>query len=283
MVLGQSGYAGSPPECIYQALSMANISSNHTLYDIGSGDGRVPIIASKIFKCKSIGIEYDRNLVKVSQEAVRRNRLTSLVEILYGDALKADINNATHIYLYHQTDFLNKLKPLLEKTSATIICLDYGLPWKNDKPIKTMIVNGHQHSIYIYGLESPLVKAAKLYKNVRFYEGQRHNLLVELAEDYSSQMAAINSQSYRGVGHFGVEKRYLEIKKKLGLKGNEVTAESWYWKSNYPIDIISKEMFDSLNYSSGHWAIVSKPHKFYGDAIAKSNQGIYYATIIVAD
>ena len=96
-------------------------------------------------------------------------------------------------------------------------------------------------------------------------------------------MAAINSQSYLGVGHFGVEKRYLEIKKKLGLKGNEVTAESWYWKSNYPMDIIAKEMFDSWNYSNAHWAIVSKPHKFDGDAIAKSNQGIYYATIIVAD
>jgi len=283
MVLGQSGYAGSPPECIYQALSIANLSSNSVLYDIGSGDGRVPIIASKIFKCKSIGIEYDKNLVQISKRTVERNRLTSLVKIFYGDALKTDFSNATHIYLYHQTDFLNKLKPLLEKTSATIICLDYGLPWKNDKPIKTMIVNGHEHSIYMYGLESPLVKAAKLYNNVHFYEGQRHNLLVRLAEDYSNQMASINSQSYRGVGHFGVEKRYAEIRNKLGLRGNEVTAESWSWKYNYPIDIIAKEMFDSWNYSSGHWAIVSKPHKLYGDAIAKSKQGIYYATIIVAD
>ena len=52
MVLGQSGYAGSPTECIYQALSIANLSSNSVLYDIGSGDGRVPSLLQKSLSVK---------------------------------------------------------------------------------------------------------------------------------------------------------------------------------------------------------------------------------------
>jgi hypothetical protein len=289
IIVGQSGYAGSPADCVYSALSSTNINASSVVFDIGSGDGRVVAIASKIYKCKSVGIEYDKNLAELSKKTVQRNNLTTLVTIKNEDALTSDFSTATIIYLYHQSGFLNKLKPQLDKlkVGTTIICLDYPLPWRNDKPTKTMLsTDGHNHSVYIYVVtksESPLIDAAKIYSGVRFQEGIRDAWLVQVAQKYSEQMAAINSQSYRGEGHFGVEKRYADIRQKYGMKGNEVTAESWYWKTNYPIDIIAKEMYDSWHYSSGHWSVVSKPHKMYGDGLAKSRQGIWYATIIVAD
>lgn len=300
ILLGQSGYAGSPVDCIDVALVEAEVSSKDVVFDIGSGDSRVPAIASKIYKCKSVGIEYDKNLFEISKKTVLRNNLSNWVELRNEDALKSDLSSATVIYLYHQSEFLKKLKSQLdkhlEKTNARIICLDYPLPWRDDKPIKVMMSkDGHQHSIYVYrknstSTDSELTKAAKYYPGVRYIEGQRNSLLDSLAQTYSNEMAAINSQSRNktrrnpmGEGHFGVEARYAKIRQDLGMKGNEVTAESWYWQSNSPMNEVAKGMFDSWQQSSGHWNVVSKPHKLYGDGLAKSKQGIWYATILVAD
>lgn len=296
ILIGQSGYAGSPPDCIYAALSSTSINTSSVVFDIGSGDGRVCAIASKIYGCRSVGIEYDKNLANLSKQTVIRNKVSHLVTIKNEDALKSDLSTATIIYLYHQSEFLNKLRPQLDnlKVGTTIICLDYPLPWKLDKPIKTIMSNdGHNHSIYIYIVsksESPLVDAARIYPGVRFYEGRRDSWLTQVAQKYSEEMAAINSQSINkswrnpmGEGHFGVEQRYADIRQKLGMKGNEVTAESWYWQSNSSMNKIAEGMFDAWKYSSGHWNVVSKPHKLYGDGLAKSRQGIWYATIIVAD
>jgi len=300
ILLGQSGYAGSPVDCIDAALVKAKVSSQDVVFDLGSGDGRTVCIASKIYKCKSVGIEYDRNLYELSKKTVLRNSLSSWVELRNEDALKSDLSSATVIYLYHQSEFLKKLKPQLdkhlEKTNARIICLDYPLPWRNDLPVKMMMSkDGHQHSIFIYykstsNNDSELTKAGKVYNGVRCYEGQRNSLLDSLAQTYSNEMAAINSQSRNkswrnpmGEGHFGVEARYAKIRQDLGMKGDEVTAESWYWQSNSPMNEIAEGMFDSWRQSSGHWNVVSKPHKLYGDGLAKSRQGIWYATVLVAD
>ena len=57
LVLGQSGYAGSPPVCIRAALDAAEVTASDVVYDIGSGDGRVVAIASKLYGARAVGIE----------------------------------------------------------------------------------------------------------------------------------------------------------------------------------------------------------------------------------
>jgi hypothetical protein len=135
--------------------------------------------------------------------------------------------------------------------------------------------------------DSPLVAAAKLYPGVRFHEGVRDPLLVQLAQTYSEQMAAINSQSKgwgrRREGHFGWDARYATIRSQLGLRGVEVSAESWDRQANASPPEIGRTMFESWRASSGHWRVVSTPHKRYGDGLAKSRRGIWFAAVIIAD
>lgn len=137
--------------------------------------------------------------------------------------------------------------------------------------------------------ESPLVLGAAKYPGVRFHEGLRHPLLVELAQTYADEMAAINSQSQRRQGHFGWNKRSQRIREELGLKAVEVSAQSDTLLANAPVSEVVENLYDAWRQSDGpkpladHWGIISEAHALYGDGIAQSKQGIYYGCIIVAD
>lgn len=135
--------------------------------------------------------------------------------------------------------------------------------------------------------QSPLVEAADDYPGVRFQEGTRDDLLVRLAQEYAGQMAAIDSQSKgwgrRREGHFGWDARSATIRRQLGLRGVEVSAESWDRQANAPMPEIARTMFDSWKASTGHWKVVSTPHERYGDGLARSASGTWYAALIVAD
>jgi ribosomal protein L11 methylase PrmA len=147
LLIGQSGYAGSPLECVEAALDVAGTSPSSVVYDIGSGDGRVVVFAAKKYKCRTVGIEFDKNLAELSKETARRNKVS--IEIRCEDAFKSDLSKATVIYLYHQAEFLKKLKPQL-KTGVIVVCLDCPLPWLNEKPVRVIKVDEHEHSIYRY-------------------------------------------------------------------------------------------------------------------------------------
>src|ERR671929_2221901 len=47
-------------------LKLANVTSDDVVYDLGSGDGRIPIIAAQKYGARGIGIELDPKLVELS-------------------------------------------------------------------------------------------------------------------------------------------------------------------------------------------------------------------------
>jgi len=130
---------------------------------------------------------------------------------------------------------------------------------------------------------SPLVAAAAIYPAAQCCEGMRDPYLVTMAQGYAEQMAHIGSQSYRGRGHFGWTGRHAAILRVLGMDGDEITAESWPWEGDAPMSQIARGMFDAWRQSPGHWRIASRPHRRFGDGLAKSRRGIWYACIIVAN
>jgi len=284
MLIGQSGYAGSPLPAVHAALEAAEVKATDVVFDIGSGDGRVVALAVKGFGARAVGIERDVNLVKISRRTLQRNRIGARAEIRHEDALTSSLTSATVVYLYHQSGFLAQLRHQIESLRAgtRIVCLDHPLPWLSMEPVITLTDGGHEHKVYLWvcGVQdSVLVTAGRHYPGVRFYEGLRDPLLVDLAQTYAEQMANINSQSNRGEGHFGWDERRTKIRRELGLKGNEVSAEIHPWESGE----LGQNAFHDWQRSSGHWAIVSQPHDRYGDGIAKSRQGVVYVVIIVAD
>lgn len=153
VLIGQSGYVGSPIECIDTAFKTIGVTEKDIVYDIGCGDGRVLLIASKKFGCKSVGIEKDKNLANLAKETVERNNLERKVTILNKDALEANFSEATIVYLYHQTEFLKLLQPKLEtlKPKTRVVCLDYPLSFTDCRQITVVKTkDGHQHKIFLW-------------------------------------------------------------------------------------------------------------------------------------
>jgi hypothetical protein len=117
---------------------------------------------------------------------------------------------------------------------------------------------------------------ADKFDGIQFHLSNPHTLLMDLAQEHSEYMAAREKQD-----HSRFNERYDLIKSRLNLSATEICAESWVWETKP--EEIALSMFKSWEYSPGHWRVASKIHKFYGEGLARGQNGIWYATVLVAD
>src|SRR5262249_18532882 len=93
-------YLATPQEVVEQMLKMAKVTKDDVVYDLGCGDGRIVVTAAKLYGCKAVGIELDKELVKQSKENAKKNNVGKLVTIEETDFFKVDLRNATVVALY---------------------------------------------------------------------------------------------------------------------------------------------------------------------------------------
>jgi predicted RNA methylase len=159
-------FAPSSVNVIGQALQEANIKENDVLYDLGCGDGRVCIIASKGFGCRSVGIELDKDVVEQAKNNVKLNKLDNLVRIYQGDILKTDFSQATIVYVYLMPELSEKLLPTLKRMKGlkTIIAYDKPIPkLEVSKQISVKDEEGNVQQVYYY--ESKKINWPKIWSN----------------------------------------------------------------------------------------------------------------------
>jgi tRNA A22 N-methylase len=143
-------FVSSPPEVVRRMLEIVNAKHGETLYDIGSGDGRILITAVQQFDVsQAVGVEMRSDLVKKAREAVEENRLNNKIRIFHKNVFEVDVSEADVITLYLTTTGNNKLKPKLEKElkqEARIVSHDFS--FSDWKPTKVESFGGH--TIYLY-------------------------------------------------------------------------------------------------------------------------------------
>jgi SAM-dependent methyltransferase len=99
-------------------LSLAQVSKGDLVYDLGSGDGVIPIEAAKKYQVRAVGIEYNPDLVKLSQRNAERAKVQSLVTFKQGDIFVEDFSQATVLTLYLGENLNTKLMPTILKMQA---------------------------------------------------------------------------------------------------------------------------------------------------------------------
>jgi precorrin-6B methylase 2 len=111
--VGQSGkdvvWVPTPPELVEKMLDMAAVTANDVVMDLGSGDGRNIIAAAKR-GARAIGVEYNPDMVKLSQQHAREAGVGDKATFIEGDMFEADISPATVLALFLLPDNLDKLK-----------------------------------------------------------------------------------------------------------------------------------------------------------------------------
>ena len=120
-------------------LEVANVSANDVLYDLGSGDGRIPITAAKQFGARGVGIDIDPYRIAQANENLKGSGVEAKVTFIQGDLFEQDLSPATVITLYLLPELNRKLQPKLLKLKpgTRIVSHDFGMDdWKPEKTVK---------------------------------------------------------------------------------------------------------------------------------------------------
>lgn len=146
-------YVPTPQEVVDQMLQLANVSNNDVLYDLGSGDGRIPITAvQKYGASRAYGVEINPDLVQRSRQNIQTANVGDRVEILQQDLFQTDLREATVVSLYLLPDINLKLRPqLLQLRPGTrIVSHDFDMgEWKPDRVVQVQGPS-RQHTVYLW-------------------------------------------------------------------------------------------------------------------------------------
>jgi protein-L-isoaspartate O-methyltransferase len=145
-------YVVSPQEIVDRMLELADLKPGETLYDLGSGDGRILITAVVRFKAKAVGVEISDDLAASTSDRIHRLGLDNDARVIHGNFLDTDLSPADVVTLYLATDANEMLRPKLEKylrDGARVVSHDYKVPgWKPKLVDKQP--DSHGHIIYLY-------------------------------------------------------------------------------------------------------------------------------------
>jgi len=146
-------YVPSPQVVVEKMVEAAHLKAGETLFDLGCGDGRIPITAAREFKIKGICVELMPDLVAEARANVLHERLDDRIEVVQANMLDVDLRPADVVTLYLLTSSNETLRPILEKSlrpGARVISHDFQMQgWKANK-VESVRASGRDHSIYVY-------------------------------------------------------------------------------------------------------------------------------------
>src|SRR5207237_9364685 len=93
-------FVGSPQSVVDAMLELAHVTAADVVYDLGSGDGRIPITAAQRYGARGVGIEIDPNLVRAANQQASKGGVAGLVRFVNQNLFEADISDATVLTLF---------------------------------------------------------------------------------------------------------------------------------------------------------------------------------------
>jgi protein-L-isoaspartate O-methyltransferase len=148
-------YYPTPETIVIKMLELGELTAGEKMFDLGSGDGRIVIMAAKKFRADSTGVEIDKDLYQQSMDKIRSLGLQNLARIIQGDIFKQDYSSADLVTVYLLPVSNDKVRPLLEKQlrkGTRLVSHDF--PFKDWKPVKEVSIDddgeGRSHTLYLY-------------------------------------------------------------------------------------------------------------------------------------
>lgn len=148
-------YYPTPQLVVDKMLQLGGLKAGETMFDLGSGDGRIVIMAAQKYKAKGIGVEYDESLATQSEARIKTLGLSSTARIIHGDLLAQNYESADLITVYLLPVGNGLVTPILDKQlkkGARVVAHDFEFSaWK---PTRTLDIDddgeGRSHRLYLY-------------------------------------------------------------------------------------------------------------------------------------
>jgi cyclopropane fatty-acyl-phospholipid synthase-like methyltransferase len=108
-------FVGTPQSVVEAMLDLAEVTSRDVVYDLGSGDGRIPITAASKYGARGVGIEIDPLLIRRSLDNLAKSRVGDRVRFINQDLFEANITEATVVTLFLLPRLNLELMPKLKR------------------------------------------------------------------------------------------------------------------------------------------------------------------------
>jgi SAM-dependent methyltransferase len=148
-------YVPSPEEVVDRMLTVAAITKDDVVYDLGSGDGRIPIAAAKKYGARGVGLDINPDRITESRANAKAAGVEPLVEFREQDVMTADFSQATVVTLYLLASANAQLRPIITKqvrpgTRIVSHAFSMGPTWPADTVDQFKTTTGDEITIYLW-------------------------------------------------------------------------------------------------------------------------------------
>jgi SAM-dependent methyltransferase len=130
-------YVPTPQEAVDRMLQLAGVGKGDIVYDLGCGDGRIPITAARRYGARGVGVDIDPQRIAEATANARQAGVSHLVSFRLQNALTTDVSEATVVTLYLLSASNLKLRPILTrqlKPGTRIVSHAFSMgDWEPDK------------------------------------------------------------------------------------------------------------------------------------------------------
>ncbi|MBD2166250.1 class I SAM-dependent methyltransferase [Calothrix membranacea FACHB-236] len=142
-------YVPTPQPVVDAMLKLAKVNSNDFIYDLGSGDGRIPITAAQKYGARGVGIDIDPQRVQEAKQNLQSAKVGDRVEFRQQDLFQTDLSKASVVTLYLLPDINLKLRPkLLQELKPGTRIVSHAFDMGDWKPQQVQEVDGK--TIYLW-------------------------------------------------------------------------------------------------------------------------------------
>jgi predicted RNA methylase len=151
-------YIATPEDVVERMLALAKVGPADVVYDLGCGDGRVPIAAAVKYGARGVGLDIDPALIELARKNARDAGVAGRVEFHVQDVLTADSSPATVVTLFLLSSSNEKLRPILErqlKPGARIVshAFSMGRTWPADQIDQFVSARGDEVTLYLWRIK----------------------------------------------------------------------------------------------------------------------------------
>ena len=149
-------YYPTPETIVQKMLQIGGLKAGEKMFDLGSGDGRIVIMAAQKFHAEAVGVELDKDLCKQSLAKIQKLGLEKNAHIINGDLLKQNYSSADLVTVYLLPESIdNKVQPVLDKQlkkGARVVAHDFEFKAWTPEKVENIADDGEgrSHTLYLY-------------------------------------------------------------------------------------------------------------------------------------
>ena len=151
--VGQAGkdviWVPTPDEVVDRMLRMAQVTSNDYVIDLGAGDGKIAIAAAKKFGARSLGIEYNPDMVKHAMRNAEKAGVIGKARVVHGDIFQTDFTQATVITMYLLPALNLKLRPQILAMRPGTRVVSHSFNMEDWEPDETSTFDGRSAYLWV--------------------------------------------------------------------------------------------------------------------------------------